>query len=41
MTIREFHAWQWSDYPAKHRHRVNLGIHIAQWSNPGREISSR
>ena len=28
MTIPEFLAWQWSDYPAKHRHRVNLAIHI-------------
>jgi hypothetical protein len=28
MTITEFLAWQWSDYPAKHRHRVNLAIHI-------------
>jgi hypothetical protein len=25
MTIL---AWQWSDYPAKHRSRVNLAIHI-------------
>ena len=22
-------AWQWSDYPAKHRSRVNLLLHIA------------
>lgn len=28
MTIPEFLAWQWSDYPAKHRDRVNLAIHI-------------
>jgi hypothetical protein len=28
MTIQEFHAWQWSDYQAKHRNRVNLAIHI-------------
>ena len=28
MTIPEFLAWQWSDYPAKHRNRVNLVIHI-------------
>lgn len=28
MTFAEFLAWQWSDYPAKHRSRVNLVIHI-------------
>ena len=28
MTIADFLAWQWSDYPAKHRSRVNLVIHI-------------
>ena len=28
MTIPEFLAWQWSDCPPKHRHRVNLAIHI-------------
>ena len=28
MTISEFLAWQWSDYPAKHRSRVNLALHI-------------
>ena len=28
MTTREFLAWQWSDYPAKHRSSVNLVIHI-------------
>src|SRR5712691_3394394 len=28
MTTPEFLAWQWSDYPAKHRHRLNLAIHI-------------
>ena len=21
-------AWQWSDYPAKHRDRVNLLLHV-------------
>jgi uncharacterized membrane protein YGL010W len=26
--MSEFLAWQWSDYPAKHRSRVNLAIHI-------------
>jgi uncharacterized membrane protein YGL010W len=29
VTLAEFLAWQWSDYPAKHRSRVNLVIHIA------------
>jgi len=28
MTFAEFLAWQWSDYPVKHRSRVNLAIHI-------------
>jgi hypothetical protein len=28
MTFAEFLAWQWSDYPAKHRTRLNLAIHI-------------
>jgi uncharacterized membrane protein YGL010W len=28
MTTREFVAWQWSDYPAKHRSPANLVIHI-------------
>jgi len=28
MTFAEFLAWQWSDYPAKHRSRLNLAIHI-------------
>ena len=28
MTISKFLAWQWSDYPARHRDRVNLAIHI-------------
>jgi Protein of unknown function (DUF962) len=28
MTFAEFLAWQWGDYPAKHRSRVNLAIHI-------------
>ena len=28
MTTREFLAWQWNDYPAKHRSPVNLTIHI-------------
>jgi 2-hydroxy-palmitic acid dioxygenase Mpo1-like protein len=28
MTLSEFLAWQWSDYPAKHRHRLNLLIHV-------------
>jgi hypothetical protein len=23
-----FLAWQWSDYPAKHRSRLNLALHI-------------
>ena len=28
MTFAEFLAWQWGDYPAKHRSRLNLTIHI-------------
>jgi uncharacterized membrane protein YGL010W len=28
VTIAECLAWQWSDYPAKHRSRLNLVIHI-------------
>jgi hypothetical protein len=28
MTFAKFLAWQWSDYPAKHRSRLNLAIHI-------------
>jgi uncharacterized membrane protein YGL010W len=28
VTFAEFLAWQWGDYPAKHRSRVNLAIHI-------------
>jgi uncharacterized membrane protein YGL010W len=28
VTVADFVAWQWSDYPAKHRSRVNLVIHI-------------
>jgi Protein of unknown function (DUF962) len=28
MTFAEFLAWQWADYPAKHRTRLNLAIHI-------------
>jgi uncharacterized membrane protein YGL010W len=28
MMISELLVWQWSDYPAKHRHRLNLVIHI-------------
>ena len=28
MTFPELLDWQWSDYPEKHRNRVNLLIHI-------------
>ena len=28
MTFPELLEWQWSDYPDKHRNRVNLLIHI-------------
>ena len=28
MTFTESLAWQWGDYPAKHRSRLNLAIHI-------------
>lgn len=28
MGMRELLAWQWSDYPAYHRSRKNLTIHI-------------
>jgi Protein of unknown function (DUF962) len=28
MTIPELLQWQWSDYGAKHRNRVNLVIHL-------------
>src|SRR5215831_17137958 len=28
MTFAELLAWQWSDYPSKHRSRVNLAIHV-------------
>jgi uncharacterized membrane protein YGL010W len=28
VALAAFLAWQWSDYPAKHRSRVNLVIHI-------------
>src|SRR5712692_490423 len=28
MPFAEFLAWQWGDYPAKHRSRLNLAIHI-------------
>jgi uncharacterized membrane protein YGL010W len=28
VALAAFLAWQWSDYPAKHRSRLNLVIHI-------------